>query len=70
LSTPEPEAPKVGQVIVENDPRGGTVKTIVGIGVGYVYCRAGWDGSGRRSRVRVDRLRTARYSLLRDVPDA
>lgn len=57
-----------GCVIQENDPRGGTVKRVIEIDGGYAICRAGHDGSGRRSKVRLDRLYTPRYSLVRPGP--
>lgn len=58
----------IGCVIQENDPRGGRAKRIEAVDDKYVFCRAGSDGSGRRSKVRLDRLYTSRYSLVRPGP--
>lgn len=58
----------IGCVIQENDPRGGVIKRVIEIEGDYAICRASSDGSGRRSKVRLDRLHTARYSLVRPGP--
>lgn len=58
--------PQVGQVIKQLGVRGSRAKRIVGWNDQYVYCRAGHDGSGRRSRIRLDRI--GEYSVVRDAP--
>lgn len=54
----------VGIVIEENDARGGTRKLIYDVADGYAFCRAGGLGDGRRSKVRIDRLYSARYTVV------
>lgn len=54
----------VGFVIEENDPRGGTRKHIYDVDDGYALCRAGGLGDGRKSKVRIDRLYSARYTVV------
>lgn len=60
----EDEQAWVGFVIEENDRRSGMRKYIYAVDDGYALCRQGGLGDGRKSRVRIDRLYTARYSVI------
>lgn len=59
--------PQVGQVIRDLDSRGTTPKRIMEVHVDRVLCRAGYDGRGRQSRIRRDRLKK-HYMVIRDAP--
>lgn len=54
----------IGYVVEEQDNRGGMRKKIVDVQDGYALCRMGGLGDGRKSRVRLDRLYTARYTVV------
>lgn len=54
----------IGFVIEENDSRGGMRKRIYDVRDGYALCRAGGLGDGRKSKVRIDRLYSARYTVV------
>lgn len=55
----------VGCVVIENDKRNPepAMKKIVAVEDGYALCGAGRHGQGRKTKVRIDRLYTGRYSL-------
>lgn len=58
--------PQVGQVIKTLGVPGSVAKRIVSVDDEYLYCRAGFDGKGRRSR--ISRKRLDQYSVIRDAP--
>lgn len=60
--------PHVGQVIKMLGVPGAVAKRIVSVDDAYLYCRAGFDGEGRRTR--ISRKRLDQYSVIRDAPSA
>jgi hypothetical protein len=58
--------PQVGQVIKQLGVPGSTAKRIMSVDAEFIYCRAGHNGLGRRSR--ISRKRLGDYSVIRDAP--